>query len=154
MRNARLATPVVALLLGVGTGVALDLPSAAGQGALPARPEATGPAQVPSPSSPPAPAPGGAGAGGPPADLADPARIAEGRQQFKLTCAVAYCHGPEGRIGGGAPSLRGREVGTPRSVYSTIANGRRRMPAWKSALPPEKIWSLVAYVLSLESETP
>jgi mono/diheme cytochrome c family protein len=100
------------------------------------------------------PSPGAAGPVTAPDDLADPARVEAGAAKFKVTCAVAYCHGPEGRVGGGAPSLRGRVVGTPEQVYNVIANGRQRMPAWKSSLPPDTIWTVVAYVKSLEKEPP
>ncbi len=132
-------------LLGVGIGVLLAPPPGARRAAAMVQPLGTGPQPAPGPSLP------EAGAAGPPFDLDDPARIEEGRQQFRVTCAVAYCHGPEGRIGGGAPSLRGRQVGTPEAIYNVIANGRRRMPPWKGQLPPERIWALVAYVRSLEN---
>ncbi len=136
---------LAAALLGAGLGAALGLGHGVGRASAMVQSQGTGPATAPSPPSP------DAGTPATPFDLTDPAKIEEGRQQFRVTCAVAYCHGPEGRIGGGAPALRGRHVGTPDYVYNVITNGRRRMPPWRSQLPPEKIWALVAYVLSLEN---
>lgn len=144
----------VALALGAGLGVAAS-GLAVAQLQPQSSPAETGsaqtgsaPAESPSPGAAQAPA----GSGQAPFNLADPARVEEGRQQFQQTCAVAYCHGADGRTGGGAPTLRGRKVGTPEQIHAVIVNGRQRMPPWRGRLPEQKLWALVAYVMSLEKE--
>jgi mono/diheme cytochrome c family protein len=65
-------------------------------------------------------------------------------------CA-AYCHGFEGS-GGKTPAFKGRNDLKPEDVYKTISEGRRSadiMPAWGHSFSPEKIWELVAYIMSL-----
>jgi mono/diheme cytochrome c family protein len=154
----------VALALGAGLGVAASGLAVAqlqpqsspaetgsaqtGSAQTGSAPSGSAPAETASPGAAQAPA----GAGQPPFDLADTARVEEGRQQFQQTCAVAYCHGADGRTGGGAPTLRGRKVGTPEQIHAVIVNGRQRMPPWRGRLPEQKLWALVAYVMSLEKE--
>lgn len=82
----------------------------------------------------------------PPFDLKDPEVVAAGASMFRRSC-TGYCHGPEGRISR-APVLRGRDF-EPRYLYLRIAGGSPPMPAYQTVLPPEEIWKLVAYILSL-----
>jgi mono/diheme cytochrome c family protein len=79
-------------------------------------------------------------------DLRDPEVIAAGSSLFRRSC-TGYCHGPEGRISR-APALRGRDFQPP-YLYQRIAGGAPPMPAYQTILPPEEIWKLVAYILSL-----
>ena len=82
----------------------------------------------------------------PPLDLKDPDVIAAGSSLFRRTC-TGYCHGSEGRISR-APALRGREF-EPRYLFLRISSGSPPMPAYQTVLPPEEIWKLVAYIMSL-----
>jgi len=88
----------------------------------------------------------------PPFPLDDPKAIEEGAHRFSASC-TGYCHGREGRVSR-APKLRGNTY-DPNFVYARIANGSASgatglvMPAFQTMLPPEEIWKLVAYVMSL-----
>jgi mono/diheme cytochrome c family protein len=90
----------------------------------------------------------------PPFPLDDPAVIAEGAHRFSASC-TGYCHGREGRVSR-APKLRGKTY-DPNFVYARIAQGSPGgasglvMPAFGTMLPPEEIWKLVAYIMSLSS---
>lgn len=85
----------------------------------------------------------------PTVDLEDPAVVGAGRTLFARSCSVGYCHGAEGRAGGG-PRLRGKQW-EPGYLYRVTAEGipRSSMPGWKGKLSQEEIWSVVAYVMSL-----
>ncbi len=85
----------------------------------------------------------------PTVDLTDPAVIGVGRTLFARSCSVGYCHGAEGRAGGG-PRLRGKQW-EPGYLYRVTAEGipRSSMPGWKEKLSQDEIWSVVAYVMSL-----
>ena len=83
-------------------------------------------------------------------DLRSPDNVEQGRQTFNGVCA-GYCHGSEGHAKRG-PALRGRADLSVSTLYYTISNGRRRvdpMPAWKGVLAEEKIWQVIAYIVSL-----
>ena len=82
-------------------------------------------------------------------DLTDPAVVGAGRILFARSCSVGYCHGAEGRAGGG-PRLRGKQW-EPGYLYRVTAEGipRSSMPGWKEKLSRDEIWSVVAYVMSL-----
>ncbi len=83
-------------------------------------------------------------------DLRSAESIEQGRQTFNGVCA-GYCHGSEGHAKRG-PALRGRADLSVSTLYYTISNGRRRvdpMPAWKGVLAEEKIWQVIAYIVSL-----
>lgn len=92
-----------------------------------------------------------AGAAAP--DLKSPKLIDAGRIQFAQTCV--YCHGNAGS-GGKAGPLAGNSDLTPDYVFTTVSNGKRVgslvMPAWKESLDEETIWSLTAYVMSLQAK--
>ena len=85
----------------------------------------------------------------PTVDLTDPAVIGVGRTLFARSCSVGYCHGAEGRAGGG-PRLRGKQW-EPGYLYRVTAEGipRSSMPGWKEKLSQDEMWSVVAYVMSL-----
>src|SRR2546428_11348323 len=88
----------------------------------------------------------------PPFPLDDPAAISEGAHRFSASC-TGYCHGREGRVSR-APKLRGKTY-DPNFLYARISNGLLQgqrglpMPAFQSMLPPEEIWKIVAYIMSL-----
>jgi len=85
----------------------------------------------------------------PSVDLNDPAVVGAGRILFARSCSVGYCHGAEGRAGGG-PRLRGKQW-EPGYLYRVTAEGipRSSMPGWKEKLSQDELWSVVAYVMSL-----
>ena len=89
------------------------------------------------------------GAQQPGVDLEDPAVVGAGRILFARSCSVGYCHGAEGRAGGG-PRLREKQW-EPGYLYRVTAEGipRSSMPGWKEKLSADEIWSVVAYVMSL-----
>jgi len=90
----------------------------------------------------------------PPFPLDDPDAIAEGAKRFSASC-TGYCHGREGRVSR-APKLRGKTYEAD-FLYARIAQGSPGgatglvMPAFQTMLPPEEIWKLVAYLMSLSS---
>jgi mono/diheme cytochrome c family protein len=84
----------------------------------------------------------------PPFPLDDPEAVAEGARRFSASC-TGYCHGKEGRVSR-APKLRGKTY-EPAYLYGRIANGFPPMPAFQTVLPPEEIWKLVAYLMSLSN---
>jgi mono/diheme cytochrome c family protein len=86
----------------------------------------------------------------PPFPLDDPEAVSEGAKRFSSSC-TGYCHGREGRVSR-APKLRGKTY-EPGYLYSRIANGFPPMPAFQTVLPPEEIWKLVAYIMSLSNAT-
>ena len=85
----------------------------------------------------------------PTVDLKDPVVVGAGRTLFARSCSVGYCHGAEGRAGGG-PRLRGKPW-EPEYLYRVTAEGipRSSMPGWKEKLSQDEIWSVVAYVMAL-----
>jgi putative heme-binding domain-containing protein len=80
--------------------------------------------------------------------LKDPAFIAAGAKLFLPNCSSAYCHGSGGK-GGGAPAIRDKGLEAS-YLFKTISNGISGSPmrAFKSELSEEKIWQLVAYIMS------
>jgi putative heme-binding domain-containing protein len=77
------------------------------------------------------------------------AQIEAGRQLYASTCGNSYCHGSEGK-GGGGPKLRDRSY---RAGYlrQIIRDGVEdtAMPGYKDRFSPEEINQLAAYLLSL-----
>jgi cytochrome c oxidase cbb3-type subunit 3 len=90
----------------------------------------------------------------PPFALDDANAIEEGHKRFSASC-TGYCHGREGRVSR-APKLRGKTY-DPAFLYSRISGGSPAgptglvMPAFQTMLPPEEIWKLVAYIMSLSN---
>jgi mono/diheme cytochrome c family protein len=121
-RDSRLAVVSGALLLGVGLGLVAGQPLAVAQ-----RPDGSTP----------------------PFALSEPKPIEEGARLFRQSC-TGYCHGKDGGPAR-APKLRGHKL-EQRHVYARIAKGSPNgMPGFESTLPPDSIWKLVAYVLSLSN---
>jgi mono/diheme cytochrome c family protein len=86
---------------------------------------------------------------GPPPAAAPAARVPDkqkGRDIYTTTCVV--CHGENGKGGthGGAPFTSKL---TRESIVSVLTTGRNDMPAFGSALSPEAMQDLTAYVLEL-----
>ncbi|HEY5106770.1 MAG TPA: c-type cytochrome [Caulobacteraceae bacterium] len=84
-----------------------------------------------------------------------PAAVARGKALFvQMNCAG--CHGYDlgGAMGPNLTDRYWRYGGTPGAIYQSIADGRPQgMPAWRKALPPSDIWSLVSYVQSYGGTT-
>ena len=99
--------------------------------------------------------------GSPASDISNPFEgdaeaVQDGKALFgQMNCV--YCHGANGS-GLMGPPLNGqgwRYGGAPAQIYNSIHNGRPQgMPAWGSALPPQEIWKLVAYIESLGGAAP
>lgn len=93
------------------------------------------------------------GAPTPPFDLTDEARITAGKNRFGSFCA-AYCHGHEGS-GGKTPPFKGRADVNAEKVFKAITDGSKGvadvMPMF-AAMPDEKRWELVAYILYLSRQ--
>jgi cytochrome c oxidase cbb3-type subunit 3 len=82
--------------------------------------------------------------------------VEQGKNLFRaMNCA--YCHGLRAS-GVMAPNLTDtywRYGGTPAMIYKSIAEGRPQgMPSWGRMLPPDAIWSIVAYIQSLGGTYP
>ncbi len=88
--------------------------------------------------------------------LKDPARIEEGKGIFAANCVA--CHGPagEGTVGPNLTDKFWKHGGMPDMVLSTITDGvpSKGMIAWGPILGPQKIESVLAYVMSLQGTNP
>jgi quinohemoprotein ethanol dehydrogenase len=92
---------------------------------------------------------GGPPGGAPPAAPTTRQRTAnvdKGKEIYTTTCVV--CHGENGKGGthGGAPLTAAL---TTEAVTTVVARGRNDMPAFGSALSPEQLQDLSAYVLEM-----
>ncbi|NOT62020.1 MAG: hypothetical protein HOP19_17540 [Acidobacteria bacterium] len=78
--------------------------------------------------------------------------IEKGRVLYAGSCGNSYCHGSEGK-GGGGPKLlnKGFRATYLRRVISEGVNGSA-MPAFKTRFSAEEITQLVAYLLSLSAD--
>jgi mono/diheme cytochrome c family protein len=76
-------------------------------------------------------------------------QVKRGAEIFRTTCAVAYCHGPEGTAGR-APKLAGRAFHAE-DVFNMVLGGKAgtSMPAFGQQLKSEEIEAVTQYVLSL-----
>jgi putative heme-binding domain-containing protein len=93
--------------------------------------------------------------------LKSPAIIKQGEAIFTASCSSSYCHGAGG-MGGGAPTLRGRNLASDRGgpdrgpdfepdyLFRIIADGipNTAMVGFKLDLTQDRIWSVVAFLLS------
>ena len=90
----------------------------------------------------------------PPFDLADPARVAAGKERFEATC-TGYCHG-RGGLPARGPRLFDRPNLDADRIFATISEGRKRagkvMPAFKGKLSDEEIWQITAYLTWLTGQ--
>ncbi len=76
-------------------------------------------------------------------------QVKRGAEIFATTCAVAYCHGPNGTAGR-APQLAGRAF-TARDVFGIALGGKpgTSMPSFAKQLKSEDIEAVAQYVASL-----
>jgi mono/diheme cytochrome c family protein len=81
----------------------------------------------------------------------NPQAIAAGKSLYiKMNCAGCHAYNAKGNMGPDLTDTYWRYGGLPAQIYSSIHDGRAEgMPAWGSALPPQEIWKLVAYIQSL-----
>jgi mono/diheme cytochrome c family protein len=79
---------------------------------------------------------------------------ADGAAIYRQTCAVAYCHGPEGRPGR-APGLAGRGLTAP-AIIGIAASGipNTSMPAFGGRLKPDELEAVAAYIVGLGGAAP
>ncbi len=96
------------------------------------------------------PPPGGAPAGpltsAAAANAARPANLDKGKEIYTTTCVV--CHGESGKGGShGGPAFT--QALTRESISNIMTRGRNEMPAFGSALSPEQLQDVTAYVLAL-----
>ena len=81
---------------------------------------------------------------------ATPENVAAGARLYVEYCAA--CHGKDGRGRGRSPELLNYLVQTPEAgdenLLRVISEGRRRMPAFKSALQDDEIGQIIAYMRS------
>jgi quinohemoprotein ethanol dehydrogenase len=78
-----------------------------------------------------------------------PANLDHGKDIFTTACVV--CHGESGQGGGhGGPALT--HVLTRDSIVTVVTHGRNQMPAFGSALDPQDLNDLVAYVLKISAQ--
>jgi mono/diheme cytochrome c family protein len=77
--------------------------------------------------------------------------VAAGKSLYiKMNCAGCHAYNAKGNMGPDLTDTYWRYGGLPAEIYSSIHDGRAQgMPAWGSALPPQEIWKLVAYIQSL-----
>jgi mono/diheme cytochrome c family protein len=64
-------------------------------------------------------------------------------QTYEQKCR--FCHGPDG-AGGGAPALTAAAGKSAAELRKIIADGGRKMPAFKKQLTPEQIEAMVKHV--------
>jgi mono/diheme cytochrome c family protein len=85
----------------------------------------------------------------PAASIAADDKVERGAAVYRTTCAVAYCHGPEGKAGR-APGFIGRKL-EPMTVGMAVGMGIRNtsMPGFGRVLKEADLEAVVAYVLSL-----
>lgn len=78
--------------------------------------------------------------------------LADGAAIFKSKCAL--CHGPDGK--GQTPagkSMKARDLGSPEvqkqtdaALSKVVADGKGKMPGYKSSLGPDDIKQVVAHI--------
>jgi mono/diheme cytochrome c family protein len=90
----------------------------------------------------------------PAAAFAQSASMERGAQLYRTTCAVPYCHGPEGTAGR-APKLIGH-THTINSMFKVVTWGipGTGMPEFTSRLKSEEIADIVAYVMTMRGTAP
>ena len=76
--------------------------------------------------------------------LNDAEHQAIGQQIWQKQCR--HCHG-RSAYPGKAPKLKPRRY-KPDFVYDRVANGFRKMPAWKGVYSQQELMSIVAYIMS------
>ncbi len=81
---------------------------------------------------------------------AQPASLEHGKEIFTTACVV--CHGESGQGGGGHGGPALTHALTRDSIITVVTHGRNQMPAFGSALDPEDLNDLVAYVLKISAQ--
>lgn len=86
----------------------------------------------------------------------DPARVAAGAATYAAFCAACHGNAGEGLIGPNLTDEYWIHGGSGPEVFAVIAEGvpAKGMPGWESALVPEQIAELVAFVESLAGTNP
>ncbi len=81
--------------------------------------------------------------------------ITQGGQLYRwYNCSGCHFNGGGG-IGPALMDSAWRYGGRIDQIYASIADGRPNgMPAWGAKIPPQQIWQIAAYVLSLSGNTP
>ena len=85
---------------------------------------------------------------------AQDAMVVRGEKVFQASCAVPYCHGPNGTAGR-APKLVGHSF-TSRDLNNTVSTGivNKGMPAFGAQLSADDIAAVVGYVMTLRGSAP
>ena len=82
--------------------------------------------------------------------------VQDGKVLFqKMNCV--YCHQFKGTglIGPSLSNGQWRYGGRPAEIFKSIYEGRPQgMPAWGEAMPTDKIWQVVTYIVSLGGAVP
>jgi cytochrome c oxidase cbb3-type subunit III len=82
--------------------------------------------------------------------------VEDGKVLFqKMNCV--YCHQFKGTglIGPSLANGQWRYGGRPAEIFKSIYEGRPQgMPAWGEAMPTDKIWQVVSYIVSLGGAVP
>ena len=75
--------------------------------------------------------------------------VARGAAIYRTTCAVAYCHGPEGKASR-APALAGRGLDA-RAIVTTATTGipNTSMPSFAARLKTDDLIAVAMYIVSL-----
>jgi cytochrome c553 len=81
---------------------------------------------------------------------AQDASVVRGEKVFQASCAVPYCHGPNGTAGR-APKLIGHGF-TSAEINTVVSNGvaNKGMPAFSAQLQAADITAVVSYVMTLK----
>ncbi len=85
---------------------------------------------------------------------AQDASVVRGEKVFQASCAVPYCHGPNGTAGR-APKLVGHAFISP-EINTIVSNGvaNKGMPAFSAQLQAADIAAVVSYVMTLNGSAP
>jgi mono/diheme cytochrome c family protein len=80
--------------------------------------------------------------------------VTRGAAVYQASCAVPYCHGPEGKAGR-APALAGRGLAAP-AIAAIALRGipNTSMPGFGGRLKAEEIEGVAAYLVSLGGSAP
>ena len=78
----------------------------------------------------------------------------QGARLYRTSCAVAYCHGPEGTAGR-APKLAGSSL-SPSGLLRTISSGipDKGMPPFSDQMKTEEMEAIVQYLITLGAGAP
>jgi len=86
----------------------------------------------------------------------NPQAVEQGKALFvKMNCAGCHAYTGKGNMGPDLTDTYWRYGGLPIQIYTSIHDGRPQgMPAWGTALAPQDIWKLVAYIQSFGGTVP